>query len=316
MQKLNTDILSSMGKDEQIAYLTSQNTALIKENDALVTDNTKLSRDVVSLKRENERINDAYNKLVEQIKIANARYFGARSDKIHPYQISLFNDMEACFEGFTPEPALKDILPKARKKKTHIDYSKFETVIIEHTLDADGRQCCACGTLMDEMGAEIKRVIKLVPAHLEVEEHRRHVYGCRSCSERNASDGQTPVQIVKAQTPKLPLEKSCASPSLLAYILYQKYALALPIYRISNDLQNSTGLSITRQTLAGWAIRSYERWLSLIYALMKERILKNDILHVDESAIQVLKEPERKPTTKSYMWLFASAACETPIYVF
>jgi hypothetical protein len=50
---------------------------------------------------------------------------------------------------------------------------------------------------------------------------------------------------------------------------------------------------------------------------MREEARSRDVLHIDETSVQVLKEPKRKPQSKSYMWLFAGAACdERPVYVF
>ena len=323
MQKQSTNIADTLSKDEQIAYfkdlassLELKIDALSKDNDALAKDVAELARDNVSLKRDCDFYKARYDGLIEQIKILNARYWGAKSDKVQPYQLSLFNDMEAASDPLMPEPDYKEALPKKRKKKNSIDYSKFETSVIEHELSEKDRHCDECDTVMDEMGIEVKRTLKLIPARLICEEHRRHVYVCRQCSVKNAKDGETEVKIVKASMPKLPLEKSCATPSLLAHILYQKYSLAQPLYRIADDMRHSVGLTLSRQTLANWVIRSHTRWLAMIYALMKKRICGNDILMVDETPVQVLKEPDRTPSQKSYMWVFASAACDVPCYIF
>lgn len=330
VNKADANILSTLSKDAQIAYLLDVNSSLeqqndeliagqavlVRENDELASHNAELSKDIVSLKRDNDHLMAEFNKLIEQIKIMNARAYGAKSERILPHQISLFNDMEAVSNTVIIEPDAEEVLPKVRKKKTSIDYSKFDTVVIEHTIPESERTCGVCETVMEEMGVEIKRIIKLIPAKLIVEEHHRHVYVCTPCSKKNAEDGVTPVPIMKAPMPNFPLEKSCASPSLLAHIIYQKYALALPVYRISDDMANSVGLTLTRQTLGNWVIRSYERWLAMIYARMKERILENDILHIDETTVLVLKEPKRKKSSKSYMWLFASAECDVPLYLF
>lgn len=323
MKKAKLDILSTLDKDEQIAYLIGLTDTLEAQNNALntsfegaCTDNAELSKDNISLKKESLHWKAEYDKLVEQIKRMNARYFGASSEKISPYQISLFNDMEAAAVPEAEEPSADEVLPKKRKKKRSIDYSKFETVVIEHVLPIEDRKCLACETVMEKMGVEVKRVIKLIPARLVVEEHSRHVYGCVCCSKKNATDGTTPVQIIKATIPHFPLEKSCAHPSLLAHIIHQKYSLAQPLYRIADDMKNSCGLTLSRQTLASWVIRSYERWLALIYALMREKLLERDAMHIDESPVQVLKEPGREPKSKSYMWLFAGIAAEKPLYIF
>ncbi len=54
----------------------------------------------------------------------------------------------------------------------------------------------------------------------------------------------------------------------------------------------------------------------LIHAKMKEKLLEHDIVHCDETTVQVLKEPNREPESKSYMWVFRTAAADTPICVY
>jgi len=324
MHKKSLDIPKSLSKDEQIAYLLDLTSTLelkidilAKDNDALAKDNALLAKDCTHAKKQADFYKGELDKLIEQIKIANARLWGAKTERIKPHQLSLFNDMEAASSAKEPEAALDTILPKKRrKKKTAIDYSKFDTEIIDYELTDAERTCTTCTTSMSEMGIETKRTLKLIPARLVCIEHRRHVYVCKTCSDANAKDGITPVPIIKASMPKMPFEKSCASPSLLAHILHQKYSLAMPVYRISEDMRRSAGLTLTRQTLANWVIRAHERWLGMLYALMKERLLLRDILFIDETGVQVLKEPDRLPTSKSYMWLFASAEGGCPIYIF
>jgi transposase len=46
------------------------------------------------------------------------------------------------------------------------------------------------------------------------------------------------------------------------------------------------------------------QWLRLIYHRMHQLLLKQDILHADETTLQVLREPNRPATSKSYLWLY------------
>jgi hypothetical protein len=60
--------------------------------------------------------------------------------------------------------------------------------------------------------------------------------------------------------------------------------------------------------MANWMIRCSEDWLTPLYDRMKECLLSdNDVLHVDETVVQVLKEPDKKATTNSYMWLYRTS---------
>ena len=204
MQKQSFDILDALSKDEQITHLKELASSLkqkievlAKDNDALAKDNVFLVKDNVAIKKQADYYKGELSRLIEQIKLANARYFGAKSDHIKPYQVSLFNDMEAVADTSIPEPECSTAPPKARKKECSIDYSKLETTVIEYELPVDDRQCPACNTVMEKMGVEVKHTIRLIPARLVHEEHRRHVYGCKPCSTANATDGQTPAQIVK-----------------------------------------------------------------------------------------------------------------------
>jgi transposase len=323
MPEQSSNILEAPSKDVQIAYLLeltaslkAQNEVLARDNDALAKDAATLAQDLILIKKDRDYFKAKYDQVVEQIKIANARYFGAKTEKIAPYQLSLFNEVEAEASGDAAGTGNKETSPKKRRKKSTIDYSRFDTEVIEYVLPEEDLICEECGSTMVEMGIEIKHTLKLIPARLVHEEHRRHVYHCRACSKANATDGMTPVNIVKVPLPAFVLEKSCATPSLLAHIIHQKYSLAQPLYRVADDMRHQMGLTLSRQTLAAWVIRAYERWLARLYALMKKRLLGFDIIHCDETRVQVLKEPDRKPTSTSYMWLFASAACEVPISIF
>ena len=58
--------------------------------------------------------------------------------------------------------------------------------------------------------------------------------------------------------------------------------------------------------MSNWVIYGAENYLKPIADKLKERLLVRDILHVDETTVQVLKEDGKKPETKSYMWVYRS----------
>ena len=50
-------------------------------------------------------------------------------------------------------------------------------------------------------------------------------------------------------------------------------------------------------------------WLQPIYNVLHEKLCKEQVLHADETTLQVLKEAGRPSTSKSYMWLYRTSGC-------
>ncbi|KPU43151.1 transposase IS66 family protein [Oxobacter pfennigii] len=101
------------------------------------------------------------------------------------------------------------------------------------------------------------------------------------------------------------MNHSLASPSSVAYVMYQKYVNSMPLYRQEKDWE-SHGIALSRGTMANWIIRCSEDYLYPVIRYLREKLLKRDIIHSDESPLQVLKEEGKKPQTKSFMWLHRS----------
>ncbi len=49
---------------------------------------------------------------------------------------------------------------------------------------------------------------------------------------------------------------------------------------------------------------------------MHQELIQKDILHADETVLEVLREPGREATTQSYMWLYRTGQTETPIVLY
>ena len=61
--------------------------------------------------------------------------------------------------------------------------------------------------------------------------------------------------------------------------------------------------------MANWLLKASEKWLQSVYDLLHEQLCKEPVLHADETTLQVLKEPGRSSTSKSYMWLYRTSGC-------
>ena len=96
---------------------------------------------------------------------------------------------------------------------------------------------------------------------------------------------------------------SLASPSAMAYLMSQKYSEGLPLYRQEKQLERM-GIYLSHQTMANWMMYGANTWLTYLYDHMHRKLLQQDILHGDETTLQVLNEPGRTATSKSFMWLY------------
>ncbi len=240
----------------------------------------------------------------EQLRLAKYRQFGASSEKGAPAEHPcLFDEVENTADLSKAEPDLEEIIYTRRKRvgKREDDLSVLPVETVEHKLAGEEQFCPECGGALHEMGHDVRRELKIVPAQVKVVEHRRAVYACRQCEK--AGDA---VPVVKAAMPAALIKGSLASPSAVAHIMTQKYVLYVPLYRQEQDWKRQ-GVSLSRQTMANWVIRCSEDWLRPIYDRMQTLLLRREVLHADETRVQVLQEPGKKATALSYMWAYRTS---------
>ena len=235
----------------------------------------------------------------EQFLLSQQKRFGSSSEQTSPDQMQLFNEAESDAKPSLPEPTMEDISYRRRKKKGHREAQLEDLPVetIEYRLSPE-QQVCSCGEDLHEMSTEVRQELKIIPAQVSVVKHVRYVYACRRCERE---DIQTPIVTAPMPAPVLP--GSLVSPSAMAHIMTQKYVDGLPLYRQEQQLAR-LGVDLSRQTLANWMIQGADRWLCLLYGRMHEYLLKQDILHADETTLQVLREPGRPAESTSYMWLY------------
>ena len=263
----------------------------------------ELEAEVTKLKSENAELKLSNNWYIEQLRLAQHRRFGSSSEKTElPYQLGLFNEAEALAD-VVPEPeTVESYTRKKRKGKRDEFYDSLTTEQIVHELPENERVCPDCGGPLHACGHEVlRREVEVIPAQVRAVEHIQTVYGCRDC-EKNSADNAPPMVKAPVPSPVIP-GSGIASPSLLSFILCNKYVLALPLYRQEQELRRS-GIHISRQTMANWIIFAATRLLAPVYDLLRAELLKNDILHADETTVQVIREDGKKASKKSYMWMY------------
>ena len=258
------------------------------------------------LERENARISAKVLSLQEQLNLALARRYAASSEKLSPDQIYLFDEAEALVdaEDQAEVDETVEVPAHTRKKRGRKPLPQnLPRLEVVYEIDAEQRHCPHDGQLLVEIGEVASEQLDIVPAKIQVIRHIRKQYAC-DC-------GQC---IQTAPLPAQPIPKSLASPGLLAHITVSKYQDALPLYRQETILQR-IGVDIPRATLANWMIRA-GALVQPIINLLRDRLLDYDIVQMDETTVQVLKEPGKSAESKSYLWLQRGGPPEQPIVLY
>lgn len=281
---------------------------LFAENEALKSQLKDKEKQIIEL----ETLNKWY---AEQLKLNKKRLFGSSSEKTDECyeQINLFNEAEAERQPINVEPTIEEVVVpehKRKKKRSREEILKNIPVeTIEYTLSDEERICKICKTPMHVMSKEVRKELVIIPAQVKVIEHVSYVYSCRNC-EKNATE--TPI--ITAPAPKALIPKSLVSNSLLAYIMCQKFVNSMPLHRQEQDFKRMD-IKLSRQTMSNWVITG-SRLLKPFYDKMKEELVSKEVLHADETTLEVLCEPNRPAIAKSYMWLYKTSKADNPIVIY
>ena len=155
----------------------------------------------------------------------------------------------------------------------------------------------------------VRDEVVYVPARLFVRKHYVEVVKCPACGtdeSKDAAYSDVPAPVFRrAAAPAPVIPHSFCSPALLAHIIYEKYAQAVPLYRQEKDFQ-AMGWNLSRTTMANWIIYAAKIYGKPVWEKMKIELLKGRVIHADETVLQVLHEENRKAKTQSRMWVYAA----------
>jgi len=257
-----------------------------------------------------EQLQEKVRWFEEQFHLARHKQFGASSERSIKEQQQLFNEAETIAETGPVEEAIRQTITYERKKPGRKPIPKDLPIErIEYRLAEEEQICTACGGPLHAMSEELRHEVKLIPAQVKIIQHARFVYGCRNC-EKNGIE----VPIKTAKAPRPVIEKGLASPSAVAYVMTMKFVDGVPLYRQEQHYAR-LGIDLSRGVLSNWMIKGSE-WLELIYRRLKQKLLEQEVLHADETTLQVLKEPGRPAESQSYMWLYRTGGMGPPIVLF
>ena len=270
-------------------------TLTTEEYQALVAERESLNHRLKTVTIERDLLQEKLNAFLRKL-------FDAKSETRSAEQKDMFfNEAEALAPAGTPvaeeAPQEIEIPAHTRKKRGRkpLDPS-LPRDIVRHELPESERVCAHDGSILVEIGVEISEQLDIIPQQVRVIQHQRVKYACPCCDES--------IKVTPAPARIIP--KGLLTASALAWVVTSKYMDALPLYRQAALLSRFGG-DLSRSTLAASIVKVGEAVQPAIN-LLRDHLLDADLVHADETTIQVLKEPGKKAQTKSYLWAQATGS--------
>ena len=212
-------------------------------------------------------------------------------------QLLLFNDAEVTSGLGAAEDAEAsgngiNVRRYVRRKSGNASVSlPADTPVIDVHDDSSMERCSRCGAEMKVVGEKVYESFSRVSYTVVV---RRHVnlYSCTQCTPDDADEGRI------AETPSTGnmLDGTICDPSLLANIIYNKYALGLPLYR-QQGLFADAGLS--RFTMSSWLMKVGRRLADNMVPVLEEEVYRRPLVNMDETPLKVLELRNEKGEKKA-----------------
>ncbi len=258
---------------------------------------------LTQLQEKNAHLAARVDLLQEENRWLKAQLFGRSSEKRSVEEISpdqarlLFNEAEAIAHSPETNNAPESLsIPahsrtKAGRKGLPQDLPRIEVV---HDLAEDQKQCSQDGAALEVIGREESEQLDYIPAKLRVIRHIRLKYAC-PCCQQGVKIAPAPIQL---------FPKSNATPALLAQITTAKYVDGTPLHRQEAQFAR-IGVELPRATMARWMIQLGGEHVVPLINLMHEQLLSASLIHMDETAVQVLKS-DKAPSADHWIWVRTS----------
>jgi transposase len=273
-------------------------------------------RDTVdTLTVQNQRKDEEIERLNQMLLNMQRARFGQTSEK-RTYvlgdgteQLTLFESAETGASGMPQvedasqgDPAQVPVAGHCRKKKRTLEELCASLPVEECIVDLpEEEKQTQDGKPLICIGQEYVRTELVVErAKAKVVKHYRKVY-----ADREQEDVTGCTEIFKPVMPAPLLPHSYVSASVATEVLVRKYVDAMPLYR-QEQMWKRIGVELKRNTMANWAIQIAESYLQPFWEHMRQALVLQSAMHVDESVLQVLKEEGRPPSAESRMWVYAS----------
>ncbi len=278
--------------------------ALFSSIELLATANRKLE-EKFEIEAQARKLAEAKcSRLTEQLQLAQAREFGKSSEqKLQTSNPGAETDAPAANID-EPEPKNKlRLATSGGGRKPLADHLPRETV--SHKLESHECKCKECNSELVELAPTITEEMYTIPKQHVVRRHAQANYCCPRCKQFTSAP--MPIRMFPGS--------SYGSPEFVADVATSKYQFGIPLYR-QVEMAAASDVPLNRTTMANLMITLGDRLTSL-HVLLREKLLSQPVVQADETTVQVLREPGRKPEQQSYLWLFRSGAtAEQQVVVF
>lgn len=282
--------------------MSAPSSLIEQELNALRVEHAKLRQELDQLTGEHQALLDdhriirfEHDLLQERLKAFLHKLYAAKSEaRKDSGQQELFNEAEHLAPAKLEVPDEPECItvpahPRAKPGRKPLDPA-LPRQVVRHELPEAQRTCPKDGSTLKEIGVEASEQLDIVPAQIRVIRHERVKYACPCCDQ----------SIKLAPAPKK-LINSLFTPAAQAWIATAKYQDGLPLYRQA-ALFKRVGGELSRSTLATTCVR-LGRAVQPLVNLLQDHFRQAELISGDETEVQVLKEPGRKPQSKSYMWV-------------
>lgn len=302
--------------EKQKKELSTKNQIIEKQNTEIEKQNIEIEKQAVKITDQTakiEKLNIQLENMLQALLHARKKIFGTSTEITTQFsgQLYLFETTQELAKELLKEQKKIAVPAHTRKpRQPGVRENMLASIPkeIEEYIVNPEETCSICGSKLKVVGKKLIRTeVELIPAKLKVKQIVQQVVKCTECGTKKSKNPKDHFQ--KAAVPATVLPHSIATASLVAQIMYQKFAMGVPLNRQENDFYGM-GLVLPRANMANWVIRCSQEWLTPLYNRIHKELIKCEVLHMDETRLQVNKEEGKKASSDSWMWVIQSGACE------
>ncbi|MCD8503624.1 MAG: IS66 family transposase [Burkholderiaceae bacterium] len=280
-----------------VQTLTSERDEIKSERDSWKSESETLKSEAQLLKQSQCNNLEEIKRLTLLIAKLQRQLFGQKSERLSAQIDQLKLELE---ELHINEGEVQSKIETLRSKRTvasHERSAPSRNPLPEHLprerqeILPESENCADCGTKLFRLGEDMSETLVWVPGYFKVVQNVRPKFTCRCC--------QTFTQ---APAPHRPIDRSYASPELLAHIMVSKYLDHLPLYR-QCEMFARQGMDISDSTMGDW-VGGVHDLLEPLMAELKKHVFAATKLHADDTPIRVLA-PGTGKTRTARLWVYA-----------